>query len=81
MQVKKVCKTLLETLKAEKLVLDWRSKPQARGAVRQAIKIVLDQGLPDVYDEDIYAAKCDAAFRHVYESYYGGGASVYAAVA
>jgi type I restriction enzyme, R subunit len=76
-EVKKVCKALLETLKAEKLVLDWRSKPQARAAVRQAIEITLDK-LPPTYDEAIYVKKCDAAYRHVYDSYYGGGESLYA---
>ena len=79
-EVKKVCKSLLEVLKTEKLVLDWRNKPRARGAVKKTIEVVLDQGLPEVYDETIYEAKCEAAFRHVYESYGGGGASVYAAV-
>jgi type I restriction enzyme, R subunit len=75
-EVKKVCKALLETLKAEKLVLDWRNKPQARAAVRQAIEVALDK-LPAEYDEAIYARKCDAAYRHVYDCYYGGGESLY----
>ncbi|WNK01067.1 type I restriction endonuclease subunit R [Thalassospiraceae bacterium LMO-JJ14] len=76
-EVKKVCKALLETLKAEKLVIDWRNKSQARGAVEQAIKAVLDQGLPEVYDEAIYDAKCSATFNHVFSSYAGGGESIY----
>lgn len=78
-QVKKVCKALLETLKGEKLVLDWRNKPQARGEVRRTIERVLDGGLPDIYDEDIYHAKCDAAYRHVFDNYYGAGETLYAA--
>jgi len=78
-EVKKVCKALLETLKAEKLVLDWRNKSQARGAVKQAIEIVFDKGLPEVYDEALYEAKCVAIFNHVFTSYSGGGESVYAA--
>ena len=32
-EVRKVAKSLLETLKKEKLVLDWREKQQARAAV------------------------------------------------
>ncbi|MET0100097.1 MAG: type I restriction endonuclease subunit R [Sedimenticola sp.] len=75
--VKKVCKSLLETLKQEKLVLDWRSKPQSRGEVRRTIEVLLDKGLPEVYDEVIYNTKCDAAYRHVYDAYYGGGQSLY----
>ncbi|WP_026987166.1 type I restriction endonuclease subunit R [Fodinicurvata fenggangensis] len=79
-EVKKTCKSLLETLKAEKLVLDWHNKPQARGAVKQAIEVVLDQGLPEAYDEDIYETKCNAAFNHIFSAYSGGGESIYASV-
>lgn len=78
-QVKKTCKALLETLKREKLVLDWQSKPQARGAVRQSIEVALDQGLPNVYSEALFSVKCDAAYLHVYDSYQGGGQSLYGA--
>ena len=31
--------------------------------------------------DEIFARKADAVFQHVYESYYGAGKSVYAAVA
>lgn len=77
-EVKKVCKALLETLKTEKLVLDWRDKPQARGGVEKAIKAILDQGLPEVYDETIYDTKCGATFNHIFTNYAGGGESIYA---
>ena len=33
-QVKKVSRELLQTLKAEKLALDWRKRQQARAQVR-----------------------------------------------
>ncbi|WOX04715.1 type I restriction endonuclease subunit R [Microbulbifer pacificus] len=75
--VKKVCRELLETLKAEKLVLDWRKKERARAEVRRTLEIVFDRGLPDSYDEDIYADKCDAAFHHILTHYYGSGQSAY----
>ncbi|WP_298433379.1 type I restriction endonuclease subunit R [uncultured Jannaschia sp.] len=78
-QVKTVARSLLERLKKDNLVLDWRNKPQTKGAVRQSIEIVLDGGLPDVYDEDIFKTKCDALYRHVFEAYHGGGQSIYAA--
>lgn len=65
-------------LKAERLVLDWRKKAQARGSVRQTIEIVLDE-LPEVYDEAIYTSKCEATYRHVYDCYYGGDQSAYSA--
>ncbi|OUM22328.1 DEAD/DEAH box helicase [Pseudomonas sp. 1239] len=78
-QVKKVCKELLETLKAEKLVLDWRKKDRARSDVRRTLEIAFDRGLPDSYDEVIYNEKCDMAFHHIFTSYYGAGESVYSA--
>ncbi|WP_437269736.1 type I restriction endonuclease subunit R [Stutzerimonas balearica] len=79
-QVKKVCKELLETLKAEKLVLDWRKKDRARSDVRRTLEIVFDRGLPDSYDEGIYNEKCELAFHHIFTSYYGAGESVYSAM-
>lgn len=78
-QVKKVCKELLETLKTEKLVLDWRKKDRARSDVRRTLEIAFDRGLPDSYDEVIYNEKCDMAFHHIFTSYYGAGESVYSA--
>lgn len=76
-QVKKVCKELLETLKSEKLVLDWRKKDRARSDVRRTLEIVFDRGLPESYDEGIYNDKCELAFHHIFTSYYGAGESVY----
>jgi type I restriction enzyme R subunit len=80
-KVKAMCQELLETLKKEKLVLDWRKKSQAKGDVRRTLEIVFDRGLPESFDEDIYNEKCDAAFHHLMTSYYGGGQSVYCASA
>ena len=77
LQVKKVAKQLLETLKAEKLVLDWRKKQQSRAAVRVCIEAILE-GLPPVYGRQLFQTKCDAIYQHVYDSYLGSGQSVYA---
>lgn len=79
-QVKKVCKELLKTLKAEKLVLDWRKKDRARSDLRRTLEIVFDRGLPESYDEGIYNEKCELAFHHIFTSYYGAGESVYSAM-
>ena len=79
--MKKAAHDLLEKLKQEKLVLDWRKRQQSRAAVRVTIQTVLDGGLPDPYTEEIFARKADAVFQHVYESYYGAGKGVYAEVA
>jgi len=80
MAVKKVAHDLLEKLKSEKLVLDWRKKQQARAAVRLCIEEILE-GLPPVFTTEIYRQKCELIYQHVYESYYGSGRSVYSATA
>jgi len=78
-QVKKVAKELLESLKREKFVLDWRKRQQARAAVRLCIEETLDQ-LPNAFTSVIYQQKCDSVYQHVYDSYFGRGRSVYTAV-
>jgi type I restriction enzyme, R subunit len=75
-QVRQVAKELLDTLKAERLVLDWRKHQKTRAMVQVAIEEALDQ-LPDSYDGDLYRQKCDVVYRHVYDAYYGLGKSVY----
>jgi len=78
-QVKKVARELLETLKREKLVLDWRKTQATRAAVRVAVEDKLDE-LPRLFTREIYTQKCNAVYQHIFESYYGEGRSVYAAV-
>jgi len=79
-EVKKVVKELLAKLKKEKLVLDWRKKQQSRQAVRLCIEEVLDT-LPPVYEKEVFQEKCDLAYRHVFDAYYGEGQSIYAKAA
>ncbi len=67
-EVKKVAKKLLDTLKAECLVLDWRKQQMTRAKVETAIRDVLDH-LPPAYQKDIYENKCEVVFEHVYEAY------------
>jgi type I restriction enzyme R subunit len=74
--VKKAAKALLETLKKEKLVLDWRKRQTTRAMVRYTIETVLDQ-LPRAYSKELYEQKCDAVYQHFYEAYMGQGKSVY----
>jgi type I restriction enzyme R subunit len=71
-QVKKVAKDMLHTLKVEKLVLDWRKRQQTRAAVQVCIGVFLDK-LPRAYTPEIYHAKCDAVYQHVYDMYGGAG--------
>ena len=75
-QVKKVARELLERLKNERLVLDWRKKQQARAAVRQMIEQMLDR-LPPAYIPKVYEQTCERAYLHVYDSYFGEGKSIY----
>ncbi|HJT57010.1 MAG TPA: type I restriction endonuclease subunit R [Ktedonobacteraceae bacterium] len=77
-EVKKVARGLLETLKREKLVLDWRKKQQERARVLTAVRDILDSGLPRAYTKDLYERKCDEVYQHIYDSYYGQGRSIYA---
>ena len=76
-QVKKIARELLESLKREKLVLDWRKTQATRAAVRVAVEDKLDE-LPVVFTREIYTQKCNAVYQHIFESYYGEGRSVYA---
>jgi len=71
-KVKKVAKDLLETLKREKLTLDWRKQQSTRATVRYTIETALDKELPRTCTPELYEAKCDAVWQHVYDVYAGG---------
>jgi type I restriction enzyme R subunit len=75
-EVKRVARSLLEKLKREKLVLDWRKQQTTRAMVFTTIKDVLDQ-LPRAYTKELYDQKCDVVYQHFYEAYMGQGQSVY----
>lgn len=70
--VKDVAKELLETLKQDKLVLDWRKRQQSKAQVEITIKDILDK-LPRRYTLEIYDQKCQEVYQHIYESYSGLG--------
>jgi len=76
-KVKTTARELLATLKAGKLVLDWRKRQQARAEVRVTIEKLLDRGLPKIYTTELFEQKTTAVFQHVYDAYYGAGRSVY----
>ena len=76
-KVKAVAKELLEALKREKLVLDWREKQQARAAVRQTITRILRTLPGEVYPLDIRREKIDLTYCHIYDNYKGAGQSIY----
>jgi type I restriction enzyme R subunit len=76
-EVKKVAKSLLEKLKREKLVLDWRKQQKTRAMVLTTIQDILNE-LPRAYSKELYEQKCDVVYQHFYEAYIGQGKSVYA---
>ncbi|MEW5813930.1 MAG: type I restriction endonuclease subunit R [Spirochaetota bacterium] len=78
-QVKKVARELLETLKREKFVLDWRKTQARRAAVMVTVMDKLNE-LPEVFTRDIYTQKCNIVYQHFFETYYGEGRSVYTMV-
>lgn len=75
-EAKKICRELLEKLKREKLVLDWREKQQARAAVMQTLKLELRR-LPEPFTADIRSEKLARAYAHVYDHYFGQNESAY----
>ncbi|HQX52559.1 MAG TPA: DUF3387 domain-containing protein, partial [Planctomycetaceae bacterium] len=75
-EVKKVARTLLQTLKEAKLVLDWRKRQKTRADVYTTVKKILDE-LPRAYTPELYQQKCDTVYQHVYDSYQGEGKGVY----
>ncbi|MFI5093733.1 MAG: type I restriction endonuclease subunit R [Candidatus Acidiferrales bacterium] len=80
LQVKKVAHELLEKLKHEKFVLDWRKRQQSRAAVKTAIEDVLDRLPERPYPKPLYDKKCAVVYQHFYDSYFGENRSVYASV-
>jgi type I restriction enzyme R subunit len=77
-QVKKVAKILLDTLKKERMVLDWRKHQTTRAGVLYTIQRVLDEGLPRLYTPELYEQKCGVLYQHVFDSYQGLGKGLYA---
>jgi type I restriction enzyme R subunit len=77
-EIKKVVRQLLETLKREKLVLDWRKKQQAQAAVRKTVRDMFYHALPPSSTRELCELAYTAVYQHIYDSYYGMGQSVYA---
>jgi type I restriction enzyme, R subunit len=75
-QVKRIARNLLDTLKREKLVLDWQKRQNTREAVRHSIRILLDQ-LPESFTKEQYDQKCEIVYDHIQYAYFGDGNSIY----
>ena len=76
-QVKSISRQLLETLKREKLLLDWRKRQQSRAAVKVTIEDILEVLPLSRYTDDMYQQKCEVVYQHIYDSYHGAGNSIY----
>jgi len=77
--VKSIAKVLLETLKEQKLVLDWKKRTRTRADVQITIEDILWDRLPEpTYKPEIKQEKSILVYQHVYDSYYGAGQSIYA---
>ena len=77
-EVKTAVRRLLETLKQEKLVLDWRKRTQSTAEVKETVSNILDDELPDPYTPTLFGQKSEAVYQHIYDCYYGEGKSIYA---
>jgi len=65
-QVKNVAREMLQTLKKEKLVLDWRKKQQSRAAVRLCIEEMLDRLPAPPFTPKLYLGISDAtSTKHI----------------
>ena len=67
--VKTAAKKLIEIIKKEKLVLDWRKKQSARAKVKEAIETICDENLPEIYGKDLFQEKCNFLYNHFYDRY------------
>ena len=76
-EVKTAVRKLLETLKREKLVLDWRKRTQSKAEVKETVDNILDDELPQPYTLELFNQKSGAVYQHIYDSYYGEGKSIY----
>jgi len=80
-QVKSVARELLDKLKKELLVLDWRKKQETRAKVKITIEEILDKGLPEIYNVDLFNLKSEMIYEHIYEAYADANDSIYISVA
>jgi len=66
--VKAVSRILFDKLVEGILTLDWRKKQEKKAEVQVAIKTILNDGLPKVYDKRIFDDKRSAIYDYVYDS-------------
>lgn len=67
-QVKQIAQELLNTLKQEKLIIDWKKRQQTRACVEVAIGNMLEK-LPQSYSNELYQQKCQQIYQHIFDCY------------
>jgi len=68
-EVKKVAKEMLQKLKDEKFVLDWKRREETRADVKVTILDLLYKNMPDSYSEPECDDRALKVYSHVYENY------------
>ena len=76
-QVKMAARDLLNSLKKQKLVLDWKKSQQNRAIVQRTIRDVLNDELPSSYDTEWQQKKFGTLYEHFYESYEDSEVNIY----
>jgi type I restriction enzyme R subunit len=66
--VKKIARQLLDKLKREKFILDWRLRENAKADVRETIRQEFDQ-LPEVYERKLWEEKVERTYQFVFEHF------------
>ena len=75
--VKAAAQKLVQVIKKEKLVLNWRKKQSTRAKVKEAIETICDETLPEIYDKDLFQEKCNSLYNHFYDYYNNAQDNVY----
>ena len=75
--VKAAAQTLIQVIKKEKLVLNWRKKQSTRAKVKEAIETICDETLPEIYDKDLFQEKCNSLYNHFYDYYNNAQDNIY----
>jgi type I restriction enzyme R subunit len=68
LEVKKIARQLLDKLKREKFILDWRLRETAKAEVRETIRQEFDQ-LPEVYERKQWDEKVERTYHFVFEHF------------
>lgn len=79
-KIKTFAKIILEKLKDNQLVLDWRKIQQSRSRVRVTIREAVLSYFPDEYTEEEKDKYFNSIYQHVYDNYFGEGKSTYSTI-